>query len=115
MLRTGTELAIPQKLLHGGEVARCPQALAADGAREGLERGLGTPPIAYVLREASEPQQHAPRPTVSPGEQIVEHGFRPLRESRRRRVRRRGIEVASRPESAKSRSNSCTRSSAMSR
>src|SRR5438876_10732888 len=96
MLRTGTASAIPQKLLHGGEVARCPQAFAVDGACEGLERGLGTPPIAYVLRDASEPQQHAPCPTVSAGEEIVQHRFRPLRESRRRRVRRCGIEVASR-------------------
>src|SRR2546429_4977083 len=53
-------------------------------------------PIAYVLRDASEPQQHAPCPTVSAGEEIVQYGFRPLRESRRRRVRRCGIEVASR-------------------
>ena len=33
MLRTGTGLAIPQELLHGAEVARGPQPLAADGAR----------------------------------------------------------------------------------
>src|SRR6266446_10196652 len=50
MLRTGTGLAIPQELLHGAEVARGPQPLAADGARKSLERGLGTTPIPHVAR-----------------------------------------------------------------
>src|SRR5439155_15068183 len=58
--------------------------------------GLGAPPIAYVAREASEPQQQAPRPTISAREQIVEHGFRPLGESRRRWVRGGSVEVPSR-------------------
>src|SRR5438552_11361836 len=96
MLRTGTGLAIPQQLLHGGEVARDPHPLAAHGARAGLERGLRTPPIADVARDAGEPQQHTPRPTIAAGEEIVEHGLRPLGESRRRRVRGRGGEVACR-------------------
>src|SRR5437899_1802568 len=96
MGRTGTGLAIPPQLLHGGEVARGPQPLAADGARDGLERGLGTPPIADVARDAGEPQQHTPRPTIAAGEEIVEHGFGPLGESRRRWVRGRSVEVAGR-------------------
>src|SRR5947199_73229 len=62
MLRTGTGLAIPQELLHSGEVARGPQPLAADGTRERLERDLGTPPVVHVARDAGQPQQHPSRP-----------------------------------------------------
>src|SRR5438034_5486350 len=57
MLRTGTGLPIPQELLHGGEVARGPQPLAADGTRERLERDLGTPPVVHVARDAGQPQR----------------------------------------------------------
>src|SRR2546429_6180160 len=52
-------------------------------------------PIAYVLRDASEPQQHAPCPTVSAGEEIVQYGFRPLRESRRKRLDRKSTRLNS--------------------
>src|SRR5207253_7381520 len=62
MLRTGTGLPIPQELLYGGEVARGPQPLAADGARERLERDLGTPPVVHVARDAGQAQQHTSRP-----------------------------------------------------
>src|SRR6266550_3555358 len=96
MLRTGTGLPIPQELLHGGEVARGPQPLAAAGTRERLERDLGTPPVVHVARDAGQPQQHTSRPTIAAGKQIVEHRFRPLGESRRRRIRGRGVEVAGR-------------------
>src|SRR2546426_4538974 len=94
MLRTGTGLPIPEELLHSGEVARGPQPLAADGTRERLERDLGTPPVVHVARETGQPQQHTSRPTIAAGKQIVEHRFRPLGESRRRRIRGRGVEVA---------------------
>src|SRR2546430_15274929 len=82
MLRTGTELAIAQELLHGGEVARGPQPFSGHGAREGLERGLGAPPIASVAGEAGEPPPPTPPPTISAGPPIVEHRVRPLRASR---------------------------------
>src|SRR5216117_3572217 len=96
MLRTGTGLPIPEELLHSGEVARGPQPLAADGTRERLERDLGTTPVVHVARDAGQPQQHTSRPTIAAGKQIVEHRFRPLGESRRRRIRGRGVEVAGR-------------------
>src|SRR2546430_10752500 len=82
MLRTGTELAIAQELLHGGEVARGPQPFSGHGAREGLERGLGAPPIASVAGEAGAPQQPPPRPTISARQPIVAHAVRPPRGSR---------------------------------
>src|SRR5207248_4106831 len=49
-----------------------------------------------VARDAGQAQQHTSRPTVAAGKQIVEHRFRPLGESRRRRIRGRGVEVAGR-------------------
>src|SRR3977135_190154 len=96
MLRTGTDSAVPQELLHHGKVARGPQSFTTDRSCEGFERGLGTPTIARVTRDPGEAKQHAPRPTISAREPVVEHRPRALGDRRGRWVRDRGAEKTGR-------------------